>query len=166
MEKSLDFLSDQLVGIRHGLITSAVIDSVRVVCYGQPMPIGHLAQTSKQGGRIRIEPHDAQNRFAIEKGLKAAGFEAFVFSKTEVVVSVPPPCGEDRQKVVARLSALGEEAKVAVRNVRKKFRQQFKKDTFLSEDELRRMEDDLQKMTDKYIQEIDNIIAAKIERMK
>lgn len=171
MEKSLEFLTDQLIGIRHGLITTAVIDSVRVSVYGSSMPIEHIARTTSQDRRIRIEPHDPQNRFAIEKALKAANFEAFVFSKTEVVVSIPPPSGEDRQKVAARVQQLGEETRVAVRNIRKKFRQRLKKDwpltkLVLGEDEERRILDDLQKMTDDYIREIDSIVESKVQRMK
>lgn len=171
MEKSLEFLADQLIGIRHGMITTAVIDSVRVPCYGQSMPIGHLAQTAMQDHRIRIQPHDPSLRAVIAKSLVTAGFEAFVFSKTEVVVSVPPPSGTDREKVIARLTQLGEETRVAVRNIRKKFRQRLKKDwpptkLAIGEDEVRQIEDQLQKMTDDYIREIDRMIEAKVSKAK
>lgn len=162
MEKSLEFLSDQIVGIRHGLITPGVIDSVKVQYYGQMLPIKHLAETAMQDHRIGVTPHDPATKAAIEKALKLAGFEAYTFSKTQVVVSVPPPSGEDRQKVVARLEQLAEETRIAVRNIRKKSRQRLKKE-IVGEDELRRTEKDLQTMTDQYIREIDTMIGRKIE---
>ena len=168
MEKSLEFLSDQIVGIRHGLITMAVIDSVRVKYYGQMMPIKHLAETARQDHRIGVTPHDPNAKAAIEKALKAVGFEAYTFSKTQVVVSVPPPSGEDRQKVVARLEKLAEETRIAVRSIRKNFRNRLKKDwppsrLVIGEDEVRNIEKDLQTMTDRYIREIDTMIGGKIE---
>ena len=84
---------------------------------------------------------------AIEDVLKKQGFNAYKFSKTTVVVNIPLPCGENRHKVAAQAKKIGEEAKVAVRNIRKKFRKKDKDN-----------EKQLQTMTDAAIKEIDKAV--------
>jgi len=153
MEKTINNLSDSIVGIRGGMISAAVIDTVKVSCYGQQTPIKHVATTGRVGDSIYVEPYDASHTNHIAKCLVEAGFSAYAFSKTRVLVSVPPPSGDQKRETIARLKKLAEEAKIAIRNIRKKFRQkQDSKD----------LDVEIQKSTDSYIAEIDDIINRKI----
>lgn len=162
MEKAVTYFSDQIVGIRWGIVTSGLVDTIKVLYHGQPTPIKHLAHTTKQDNRISVTPHEPMLVGSIEKALKAAGLNAYTFSKTMVVVSTPPPSGEERQRVISHVRKLAEEAKVAVRNIRKKTKQKFPP---LSKSELQKMEKQLQELTDQYVAEITKLADNKISAM-
>lgn len=155
MEKAIQFFLDQLVGIRWGTVTPALVDSVKADYYGQKTLISHLASTRPDQGRIMVNAHDPQAVGSINTALRQAGFNSYVFSKTAVVVSVPPPSGDEKKKVQAHIAKLAEEAKIAVRNVRKKVRQHV--------DDLGAIDKPLQRLTDESIKQIDDIAKDKIE---
>lgn len=153
MQKTVELLQNSILGIRLGNISPAVIDTVKISYYGSLTPIGHLATTQKSGNMICVSPYDTSLLGAICKALNEAGFSSYIFSKTAVAVSIPKPTVEEKHKIWKHLDKLGEEAKVAIRNIRKKRRQS----SVVVDDK------EIQKETDKHIDEINRIISKKKE---
>lgn len=155
MEKSVSLLSSSIVGIRGSAISPGVIDTVKVDCYGQKMSLGQMAQTGRIDiNAIAIDPYDPTLVGPITTALKANGFSAYQFSKTRVMVSTPPVSGEEREKVKKHLRKLGEDTKIAIRNIRKNYRKQNKD-----------CDKEVQRITDRFIDEVDRVIADKILRL-
>lgn len=160
MEKTVEHFAEQLAGIRYGIPTCGLIDTIKVDCHGQSLPIKHMAQTMPQQGIIAVVPFDPSMLGAVDKALKTAGFNSYVFSKTTVAVSLPKFAGgADRDKVIAQIRRLEEEAKVSIRNIRKKVRQKAS----LSEDETRKFEKGLRELTEGYISQIAAMAAKKVK---
>lgn len=159
MDKALGVLYASIVGIHSGTVSAGVVDTVKVPSYGQMTPVKHLAISVKSGNIIQIDPYDPALTHAIAKSLTEAGFNAYAFSKTRVCVNVPPPTGDEKKRIIIHLNKLGEEAKISVRNIRKKYRQSLEKEDQKDQDA------EIQKITDAYIQEIDDIIKHKTERL-
>lgn len=155
MQKTIDLLRSQLVGIRQGTVTPAVVDTVRIACYGGQSQLSHLALTERKGNGILVTPYDPTLATTIAKSLESANFKAYVFSKTSVMVSVPPPSGEDTQKIATHVRKLGEDSKIAIRSIRKKYRQ--------GTEELD--EKALQKLTDEAVKTIDQLTSEAIGRL-
>lgn len=154
MDKAIDFLEDQLAGItQFGANMSSLVDSVKVDYYGQPTPIRNVAHSVRDGLRLSITPYDPSIVSAIVKGCQKAGLNAYKFSKEIVVVNLQPPSGDTKDEMKKRVKTLGEEAKVAIRQIRKKFKQGAEDK---SEDKK------LQEITDKAVQIVDNIVAKKM----
>jgi ribosome recycling factor len=146
MAKTVDLFFDQIRNIRVGNVTTAVIDSVKVQYHGQKTPIKHLARTSGGCGQpISITPYDQSLVSQINKDLNQAGFASYVFSKTTVCVNVPPMSGEEVAKICNYVKKIGEDAKIAIRNIRKQFRNSLKE---LTQDERLNAEKLLQEHTD------------------
>jgi ribosome recycling factor len=162
MQKPIDVLNNQLKNIHYGGITPSVVDTVRVSCYGQQMPISQIAFTQAVKNNISVAPYDVENLSSINKALQAAGFTSYVFSKTSIMVSVPPPSLEEKEKICSHLKKLGEEAKISVRNIRKNIRQSFAKN---DKESLKKIEKELQMATDEAIEDIDVLIQNKIESL-
>lgn len=157
MEKTVEMFSQSLVGIRGGTITPSLVDTVKVVYYGQPTPVRQIAHTSVTKGGISVTPFEPTMLGPIEKALKAANLTAYTFSKTCIMVSVPPITGEEKTKIRAYIKKLGEESKVSVRNIRKTYKQSAQG----SKDEVKRFEKDLQNLTDAAVSAIDEIVDSK-----
>ena len=155
MTKAVDFFKDQLSGIRYGDISTGLIDTIRVEAYEQKLPLKQLAWTTAEKSRILIAPYDASLLGAIDRSLKSEGFNSYVFSKTQVVINCPPRSGEDRERVIVQIHKMAEEARIVIRNIRKKIRQK-------SEDDI---DKPLQKLTDGKIIEIDQSVKNKIESL-
>jgi len=158
MEKALDFFYDQLRGIRWGSITAGLLDSVRIPLDGQKVPLEHLAWSVPNKGQISVTPYDPKHVGLIANTLKQDGFNAYAFSKTSVVVSVPQRSGEDREKVISHIKKLAEEARISIRNIRKKTRQKAT--------DVALIEKELQQITDRTICEIDKYADSWIEKMR
>lgn len=155
MEKAVEFFRDQMRGIRYGEISTGLIDTIRAEAYGQRVPIKHIAWTVPDKNRILVSPYDTQLLGAIDKALKAEGFNSYVFSKTQVVVSLPIRSLEDRDRVVQQINKLAEEARVSIRNIRKKIRQ--KADANIDKP--------LQQLTDEKIKEINDLVQLKVDSL-
>ena len=153
MEKAVEFFRDQLRGIRYGEISTGLLDTIRAEAYGQRVPIKQLAWTIPDKSRILVTPYDPQLLGAIDKALKAEGFNSYVFSKTQVVVSVPPRSMEDRDRVIQQINKLAEETRVSIRNIRKKVRQK-------AEDNI---DKPLQQLTDDKIKEVNALVQQKVD---
>ena len=159
MEKPVDILISHLTGIHAGNISPAIIDSVRITYHGQLTPIKHLAHTELTKAGIVITPYEIGILNSIVQALNSSGFNSYVYSKVSAIASVPKPNKEDMAKVINHIKKLGEDAKVAIRGIRKNARQE------LTADELKRQEKTIQKITDDYISQIDSIIKSKIEKI-
>ena len=99
MAKVIEFFQDQIKNIRFGRISTSLIDTVRVECYEQKLPLQQIAWTVAEKNRISVTPYDPQLLGAIDRALKKDGFNSYIFSKTQVVINLPPFSGEDREKV-------------------------------------------------------------------
>ena len=132
MRKTVDLLKAQLHGLRDN-INESLIETVKVDYNHQPTPLQHLSLVSQQGRRISVTPYEPYMVGAIEDELKKQSFNAYKFSKTTVVVNIPEPSQENRNKVVSQMKKLGEEAKISIRNIRKKFRKKIDDDKRLQE---------------------------------
>jgi ribosome recycling factor len=152
MTQAVGFFRDQLQGIRYGEISAGLLDTIRVEAYEQKLPLKQLAHVVPDKARILVSPFDTDLLGAIDRAMKSAGFNSYVFSKSQVVVTCPPRTTEDRERVVLQIHKLAEEARVAVRNIRKKVRQAAEED----------IDKPLQKLTDEKIKEINDLAAQKV----
>ncbi|MBQ9511623.1 MAG: ribosome recycling factor [Lachnospiraceae bacterium] len=165
MTKSLDFLKTDLQGIRAGRANPHVLDKIKVDYYGTPTPIQQVGNVSVPEARIiQISPWEKNLLKEIEKAILASDIGITPTNDGNTIRLVFPELTEERRKQIAKdVKKKGEDAKVAVRNIRRDGVDAVKKlkGGELSEDELKDMEDDLQKMTDKFIKEIDAAVEEK-----
>lgn len=165
MEHSIAHLEKELTKIRAGKASPQMLDSVKIDYYGNPVPISQIANISTPDAKtITIQPWEKNMISPIEKAILAAnlGFNP-QNDGTLVRIPVPPLTEERRKELVKKVKAEGENAKVAIRNIRKNANEKskkFEKDG-VPEDEIKKMETEVQKMTDNFIQQVDKIIAAK-----
>jgi ribosome recycling factor len=157
MDKAIDVLKHALTGIRTGRANPGLVDSLRVEAYGSPVPMKQLASVGvppDQPSQIVIRPFDPGTLKDIEKAIQASGLGFNPMSDGRVLrLNVPPLSGEVRRKMVGRIKELTEEAKVAIRNVRRdgnKDADQAEKDKKLSEDDCKGLKEEIQELTKKY----------------
>ncbi len=166
MDKAIQGLQKDLVRMRTGRATPALLDGVQVDYYGNPTPLAQVANVTTPDARtIQIVPWEASLLGAIEKALLAANL-GFTPQNDGKVVRVPlPALTEDRRKEMVKVvKKMGEEGKVAVRNRRRDANEEVKKlekGKELSEDEAKKVLEQVQKKTDDKVAEIDKLIAAK-----
>ena len=165
MEKSLDVLLDEYASIRAGRANPHVLDRLRIDYYGTPTPIQQVGNVTVPEARmIVIQPWEKSMLKAIEKAILTSDIGINPTNDGTSIRLVFPELTEDRRKELAKdVKKKGEEAKVAVRNVRRDGNVAFKKlkGTEISEDEIKDLEDELQKITDKYVAKIDKMVEAK-----
>lgn len=155
MEKALGVLKQALTGIRTGRANPGLIDSLRVDAYGSPTPIKQLASIGcPEPTQIVIRPFDPSTLKAIEKSIQAADLGFNPINDGRVVrLNIPPLSTEVRKKMVSRIKELSEEAKIAIRNVRRdgnKVADQEQKDKILTEDGCKEVKDEIQELTKKF----------------
>lgn len=165
MKKSATFLEGELSRIRAGRANAAVLDGVRVMSYGQMVPLNQVAAVQVSDARtITIRPWERKAIKDIEKGIMDSDVGITPENNGEVVyLRFPQPTEERRKELVKQCNKIGEQAKVQVRNVRAEYKDKLKKaiKDGLSEDVEKDAEGDLQKVHDKYIKQIDATLAAK-----
>ncbi|MER3416738.1 MAG: ribosome recycling factor [Gemmataceae bacterium] len=155
MEKAVKYLSDELRGIRTGRANPALVETLRVECYGSTMQLRQVAAISAPDAhQLLIRPYDPTTLKDIECAIQTSELGLTPQSDGKVIrLTIPPMSGEQRQKLVARVKKLTEEAKVAIRNIRrdanKHFDQEQKAKT-MSEDECERGKKQVQELTDDY----------------
>src|SRR5439155_177399 len=127
MEKASNVLRDELRGLRTGRATPALVDSIRVEYYGSPTPLKQMAQISTPDPQqIVIRPFDQSVLKEIEKAIRSSDLGMSPNNDGKMIrLQVPPMSGEQRQKMVTRIKKLAEEAKVAIRNVRRDANKNF-----------------------------------------
>ena len=166
MEKSLNALHNAFATMRAGRASVSLLDRIAVDYYGVPTPIQQMAAVSVSEGRILvIQPWDVSTISAIEKAIQASDLGVNPQEDGKVIRLIFPPLTEEKRKVLAKdVSKLGEDAKVAVRSIRRDCMEKLKKkkkDSEITEDDLHDGEDKIQKITDKFIKRIDEMVDAK-----
>ena len=165
MQKAYDFLTSDFQTIRTGRANPHVLDKIKVNYYGTPTPIQQVGNISVPEARmIQIAPWEKSLIKEIEKAIMASDVGITPSNDGAVIRLVFPELTEDRRKELAKeIKKKGEDAKVAVRNIRRDGNEAFKKlaKEDISEDEIKDLEDQLQKMTDKYIKDIDVAVEEK-----
>jgi len=155
MEKALGVLKHALAGIRTGRANPGLVDSLRVEVYGSPTPIKAIASVgAPEPTQIVIRPFDPSTLKDIEKGIQASGLGFNPQNDGRLIrINIPPLSTEVRRKLVGRIKELTEEAKVAIRNVRRdgnKAAETAQKDKVLTEDERDTVKDEIQELTKKF----------------
>ena len=166
MNKAINFYSNDINTIRAGRANPAILDKVQVEYYGVPSPLNQVGTVSvPEPTMIVIQPWDATLLPEIEKAINKADIGLTPQNDGKVIRLNFPPLTEERRKELAKsLHKKSEDAKVNVRGVRRDAMDFFKKaqkNSEITEDDLKGLEDDIQKLTDAKIKEIDNICAAK-----
>ena len=165
MQKAFDFLLADYQTIRAGRANPHVLDKLKVDYYGTPTPIQQVGNiTVPEARMIQIAPWEKSLIREIEKAIMASDIGITPNNDGTVIRLVFPELTEERRKdLVKDVKKKGEEAKVAIRNIRRDANDAFKKlaKTEISEDEIKDLEDSVQKITDKYIKDVDKAIEDK-----
>ena len=166
MEKTLNNLLEEYSGIRAGRANPHVLDKLRVDYYGTPSPIQSVANVSVPEPRmIQIQPWEASMVKEIEKAIICSNLGINPTNDGKLIRLVFPELTEERRKELAKdIKKKGEEAKVATRNIRREAIDSIKKagkEDGISDDEVKDLEDDAQKLTDKFIAKIDDAVETK-----
>ncbi len=166
ISKSIEVLKEKLNSVRAGRANPALLDQVQAECYGSTMPIKNIANISAPDPRtIAVIPFDPSTVKDIEKAIMAAnlGFNPSNDGKTIRLV-IPPLTEERRKEITKTVKKMGEEDKVAIRNLRRDANDELKKQEKageLTEDDLKAELEDVQKKIDKAVKDIDDIVGKK-----
>lgn len=171
MDKAIAVLKDELSGVRTGRATPALLQRVVVDYYGTPVPIQQLASFSVPEPRtLVISPFDRNAIATMEKAIMASDLGITPGNDGTVIrLSFPPLTEERRKELIKLVHHRGEEGRVAVRNIRRHSKEELEKlerEGGISEDDLVRSEKELQKLTDKHISDIDEVVAHKDAELK
>ncbi len=165
MKKTFEYLESDYAAIRAGRANPHVLDKLRVDYYGTPTPIQQVGNITVPEARIiQIAPWEKSLVKAVEKAILSSDIGITPSNDGSVIRLVFPELTEERRKdLVKEVKKKGEEAKVAIRNIRRDGNDAFKKlsKTDVSEDEIKQLEESLQKQTDKYIKDIDALMESK-----
>lgn len=166
MGKTISVLKSEYSAIRAGRANAAVLDKIRVDYYGVPTPINQMAAISVAEARIlNIQPWDISTLHTIEKAIQASDLGINPQNDGRVIRLVFPQQTEDRRKELVReINKMAEDAKVAVRSIRRDGIEKLKKmqkASDITEDDLKDGEKELQDITDEFVKEIDTVAAAK-----
>ena len=169
MKKTYEFLESDYLGIRAGRANPHVLDKVKVDYYGTPTPLAQVGNvTIPEARMIQIAPWEKSLIKAIEKAIMSSDIGITPSNDGSVIRLVFPELTEERRKsLVKDVKKKAEESKVAVRNIRRDGNEAFKKLSKgeISEDEGKELSDKLQKMTDKYIKDIDKLMEEKSQEI-
>ena len=166
MKKSIEVYKESLSVIRAGRASTAVISKVTVDYYGVPTPINQMAEVKVTDPKtLAIQPWDATTLKSIERAILASDVGITPQNDGRIIRLIFPQLTEDRRKELSKMiSKMGEEAKVAIRNIRRDANEKsklMKKNSEMTEDEQKLSDKAIQDLTDNYIKEIDAVTAAK-----
>jgi ribosome recycling factor len=163
MHKAVVHLQDEFGAIRTGRATPALVEKLKVDYYGSEVPMQQLAGFSVPEPRVLvIAPYDKGAVKAIEKAIQASDLGVNPSNDGAVIrLTFPELTGERRKDLVKVVKKQAEEARVAVRNVRRHIRQDLERDEAISEDEVNRIEKDVEKLTHDIVAEVDAMLAKK-----
>lgn len=170
MTKTINVLVKDLAAIRAGRANPAVLDKLTIEYYGTPTPLNQVAAVSTPEPRtLQIQPWDASTLKAIEKAIFASdlGLNPQNDGKS-IRLNFPPLTEERRRELIKQVSKTGEESKVALRNIRRDANDTFKdmkKKNEITEDGQKEAEEKMQKITDKFVKEVDGIVAKKSKEL-
>ncbi len=170
MSKTIEVLSKELAAVRAGRANPAVLDKITVEYYGAPTPLNQVAAISSPDPRtLAIQPWDGSVLREIEKAIMTSDLGINPQNDGKVIRLTFPPLTEERRKeLIKQVAKIGEDSKVAIRNVRREAIDKWKaahKKSEMTEDELHDAEDKIQKVTDKFVKEIDGIVAKKSKEL-
>jgi len=170
MDKTLQVLKEELAGIRAGRANPHLLDKITVDYYGSPTPIAQLANiTVPEARQITIQPWDAKIVNDIIKAIQTSDLGLNPNSDGKVIRLIFPPLTEERRRELTKdVKKIGERDKVAIRQIRRDALEAFKKmekNKEITEDDLKDAEKDIQKITDEYIDKIDQIVDAKVKEI-
>ena len=171
MKKTCDALEAQFATIRAGRANAAVLDQITVDYYGSPTPINQVASIATPDARsLLIQPWDGAILKGIEKAILTSDLGIHPQNDGRMIRLVFPPLTEERRlDLVKQTRKYGEEAKVAIRNIRRDAIEKFKKQqkaSEITEDDYKNVEKDIQKLTDDFTKEIDKIMSNKEKELK
>jgi len=165
MEKAISSFKKDLAGLRAGRATPSLLDRIQVEYYGTMTPINQMGGITTPDARtLLIQPWDKTALQAIEKAIMKSDLGLTPSNDGSIIRIVIPMLTEERRADLVKMTKKsGEEAKVAIRNVRRDANDECKKKekSEISEDESRRIQEDIQKVTDRFIAEVDKLIAVK-----
>jgi ribosome recycling factor len=166
MHKATEVVRHELIKIRTGKATTALLDGVKVDYYGTPTALSHVANVAVHDVHtLTIQPYDKNAFEPILKAIQSANIGLNPSKDAEIIRIPIPALNEERRRELVKLTKkFGEDGKVAIRNVRRDLIEHLKKaekDEHLSEDERKRAEVDGQKLTDRFIKDVDNLLAMK-----
>ncbi|MBK7442149.1 MAG: ribosome recycling factor [Bacteroidetes bacterium] len=165
MQKAIKHLEVELTHVRAGRATLGILDNVRVEYYGAPTPLHQVSNLSTPDARtITIQAWDKKMLGEIEKAILAANIGLTPVNNGDIIRLIMPPLTEERRKdLVKQIKHMGENTKVAIRNIRKDANEDIKKlqKDGLPEDMAKDGEDQVQNLTDKFIAEVDKHLAVK-----
>ena len=166
MNKSIETLRADLAKVRTGRAHTGILDHVMVDYYGNPTPINQVANLTLVDARtIGVTPFEKKMGATIEKAIRDADLGLNPSAQGDTIRVPTPPLTEERRKEMVKLvKGEAEDAKIAIRNIRRDANEQLKKlvkDKAISEDDERRASDDIQKLTDKFVADVDKMVVEK-----
>jgi ribosome recycling factor len=166
MKKAVKALEDEFKTIRTGRASAALFENIRVEYYEQKVPLNQVATISVPEARlVIIQPWDRSVLPEIEKAIQKSELSVNPANDGKVIRISIPPLTEERRKELAKVAkGIAEKSRVTIRNIRRDTNEELKKmekDSKLSEDQAKRGIDDIQKLTDKYIEEINSVLGRK-----
>jgi ribosome recycling factor len=166
MTAAIDALAREFATVRTGRASTGLLDGIRVDYYGTPTPINQMASVTVPDARtLAIQPWEVAQLKAIEKAIMASDLGLTPVNDGKMIRLTMPTLTEERRKQLAKsVHKIAEDARVAVRNIRREANDKLKamaKDKKVSEDEERRGHDQIQKTTDKYIAKVDELLKKK-----
>jgi len=166
MNAAIDSLGRDFATVRTGRASTALLDAIRVDYYGTPTPIAQMASVSTPDARtVVIQPWEAGQIGAIEKAIQKSDLGLSPVNDGKLIrLTMPTPTEERRKQLVKTVAKMAEDARVAVRNVRREANDKLKaaaKKMKASEDEERRAHDQVQKTTDKFVAKVDELLKKK-----
>ena len=166
MDKSIEALKKEFVRLRTGRATTALLDGIKVSCYDSLMPLDQVASISVPESRlITIKPWDQSVLGEVEKSILKSELGLTPMNDGKIIRISIPPLTEERRKELAKLAKkMAEDGKISIRNHRRDANDMFKEmknEKEISEDEMYKSQEDVQKITDDYIKKVDGITAEK-----
>ncbi len=166
MRKALEVVRHELASIRAGKATTALLDTVKVDYYGTPTPLKQVGNVGVADAHtLTITPYDKGSFDAILKAIQAANLGLNPMKDAQIIrIPIPSLNEERRRELVKQTKKFGEDGKIAVRNIRRDVNEHLKKSEkaeHFSEDERKKGETELQKMTDRFTKDIDNVLTQK-----
>jgi ribosome recycling factor len=166
MEKAVDHLHDEFKGVRTGRASAGLVEHLRVSYYGAQTPLNQMAQiTTPDAQLIVIKPYDPSSVKEIEKAILASeiGITPAV-DRNVIRLAVPPLSGERRKQLAHQVKDMAEEAKIAIRNIRRDANKHVDREedkSVLTEDDAKKAKEDIQELTDKYEEKVEELLKKK-----
>ena len=171
MKGALENLRHEFAGLRTGRASAAMLDPITVDVYGAAMPLNQVASITVPEPRLlNVQVWDANNTAAVEKAIRASDLGLNPMIDGQLIRIPIPELNEERRLELSKVAAkYAEQTKVAIRNVRHHGMEDLKnseKDDHMGEDEVRMWSDEIQKLTNKYVEDVDHILATKEQEIK